>query len=153
MPSNQQLEESQMEVGGQTPEELCVEARRLRGVIASAAEQLHHLYSLLYHQARRSKATETTYAYINVANSGRRLAGAVLQGIRRASAFDRALEVARQETQDRESREEKASREAARGKRDLSGSKGATIRQMLQDTQDDAALSNDLDSLFGQEEG
>lgn len=160
-----------------TPEELCAEALRLRGVISAAAEQLQNVYSTLYHRARRSTASETTYAYINLASSGRRLVGALLQGVRRASAFDRALEVAKQEAEDRAIREKEAlaKQEARQAKKEAGKSKDKPqqaaedpmglygpseeegfepmIQQLLHGVQDSTSTSDDLDDLFGEDLG
>jgi hypothetical protein len=69
-----------------TPDELCEEAARLREHISQSAEKLAGLYMLLYSNIRRRPADDLTSAYLTVANSGKRLAGMVVQGIRRAGS-------------------------------------------------------------------
>lgn len=102
-----------------TPEELCEEAARLREHISQSAEKLAGLYMLLYSNIRRSPADDLTSAYIAVANSGKRLAGMVIQGIRRAGSFDRVLVASKQDVADRLRREKEAQdrKEAAEAKK------------------------------------
>lgn len=91
-----------------TPDELCEEAARLREHISQSAEKLAGLYMLLYSNIRRRPADDLTSAYLTVANSGKRLAGMVVQGIRRAGSFDRVLVASKQEVTDRLHREKEA---------------------------------------------
>jgi len=102
-----------------TPEELCEEAARLREHISQSAEKLAGLYMLLYSNVRRRPSDDLTNAYLAVANSGKRLAGMVIQGIRRAGSFDRVLVASKQDIEDRLRREKeaKARKEAAEVKK------------------------------------
>lgn len=82
-----------------TPEELCEEALSIRGSIESAAERLNGIYSTLYTLVRRT-SNDMTYAYLSVANSGKRLSGMILQASRRtASTEGRAILLAQREVE------------------------------------------------------
>jgi predicted RNase H-like nuclease len=106
MPSNQNLKPlSQM-----TSAELCEEANSLRTSMSDLAERLNTIYSQLHITARRAKEEGVSiYAYLSVANVGKRFAGMVMQASRRSSIMESRLKLALQrETEEKaqQSREE-----------------------------------------------
>lgn len=93
-----------------TPDELCKEAHRVREHIASAAELLGGIYSTLYTSVRRPPRSSSTnplsngetYAYVSVANAGKRLSGMVLQAVKRTSAMDKLVQSAKADAEEAE---------------------------------------------------
>lgn len=101
-------------------DELMREAGQVRSVVATHAERLQTIYTLVYAKVRKQTADETTSSYINVASAGKRFAGMVLQAARRTANFDRILAAAKQReaisVREREEAEEAEKRvEAKRG--------------------------------------
>lgn len=87
-----------------SPEELCEEASRLRTAISKSAERLGDLYGMLYSSVRRGSHVSTgeVYAYISVANAGKRLAGMIVQAVRRTNGVDKVLVTARADAEEAE---------------------------------------------------
>ncbi len=105
------------------PDELCGEASKMREHIATAAERLGEIYATLYTtvRQRRTAASELStgevYAYTSVAKAGQRLAGIVLQAVKRTSYIDRLVENAKtdaeQAERDRRDQEKEIERRTA----------------------------------------
>jgi hypothetical protein len=74
-----------------TPDELMLEASKLRVSISASAIRLMAIYDLLHRNVRRRSSDDMTSAYLSVANVGRRLSGMILQGVRRASSMDKVV--------------------------------------------------------------
>lgn len=105
------------------PDELCREASKMRDHIATAAERLGEIYSVLYTtvRQRRTAASELStgevYAYTSVANAGKRLAGIVIQAVKRTSYVDKLVDNAKadaeQAERDRVQQEQEVQRSVA----------------------------------------
>jgi hypothetical protein len=131
MPSNHNLKPiSQM-----TPAELCEEANFLRTSISDLAERLNTVYSHLHSVVRRSVEGDSVYAYLSMANVGKRFAGMVMQASRRSSTVESRLTLAIQ----RES-EEKTQRARDEAKKKEFSERRQRAREERADP---------LESLFG----
>ena len=73
-----------------TLDELCVEGRRLQEEMFVLVARTQKVYDTMYHLARRNPDFSTP-AYLSMANGGKRLAGMVAQGLKRATSFERVL--------------------------------------------------------------
>jgi len=96
-----------------TPAELCEEANFLRTSISDTAEKLHTVYSHLHSIVRKSVDGDSVYAYLSVANVGKRFSGMVMQASRRSTTMEGRLTLAIQ--RDNEEKTQRA-RESARKK-------------------------------------
>lgn len=104
-----------------SPDELCAEAGRIRQELSASSDRLGQVYDFLYRSSRRNvrASAEETRAYVTLANAGKRLVGMMSQAIRRTSAVDQAVMVAKSnalEAEERRLRQEK-SKEARSQKR------------------------------------
>lgn len=107
MPSNQ----NPKPLAEMTPAELCEEANFLRTSLSDLAERLHTVYSHLYSTARRGREGDSVYAYLSVANVGKRFAGMVMQASRRSSTMEGRLTLAiRREEEEKTQREREEAR-------------------------------------------
>jgi hypothetical protein len=144
-----------------TPEELFVEASRIRQQIVTSAEKLGQVYTLLYTQVRKNPS-DLTNTFVNISNAGKRFAGSVVLGAKRTEAVDRALAntkkallEAKEQERLREEREERrrAQKEAAaRAKAQRSDPYGVfTSSNEIPYDQTPDDLGSDLDALYGEE--
>jgi len=139
--------------------QLCEEAARIRGVMETAAEDLLEVYTALNSTVRHRLPDDMTFSYISVAGNGRRLAGTVLQVLKRSSSVEsRILTRVSQEIEDR------TQRKAAFEKRQLEASKkksqvGARVDPLeaifgipgAPPVQEERSIQSDLDDLYGEE--
>jgi hypothetical protein len=101
-----------------TLDELAEEGKRLQTEMSTLAERTSRVYELMYHQARRNPDLSTP-AFVSLANGGKRFAGMVNMGLKRAKSFDRVLEnaktdmaeLARDQKEKQDRKEAKAARE------------------------------------------
>lgn len=100
-----------------TLDELSAEGRRLQEEMATLAERTQHVYDLLYKRARREPGFLSP-AYLNLSNGGKRFAGMVSMGLKRAKSFDRILENSKRDLADQEydAKEKQARKEAKAAK-------------------------------------
>jgi len=143
-----------------TPDELCVEGRRLQKEMSVAAERLHKVYEVLYHTVRRGTPDYATPTYLNLANVGKRLTGMVSQGLKRTAAFDRVLAEAKrtmadlaQEEQVKQARKEaKAAKEGKKVEVDpLSALFGPDHPSPPVSLSPDLVTPGEVDDLYGEE--
>lgn len=160
-----------------TPEELCQEANRLRRSISSAAEHLGSVYEALYTRMRRTPSDDMTYAFLSVANSGKRFAGMIVSAARRTEGAEaRAILSAQRETNERRRREEESERWKAREEAKKAKKKAAEEQpkkdplellfevpatpvsnsdiadEMVRTLMGSGTTSSDLDDLYGAED-
>jgi hypothetical protein len=112
MPTNQ----NSKPISQMTPAELCEEANFLRTSMSDTAERLHIVYSHLHSIVRRSVEGDSVYAYLSVANVGKRFAGMVMQASRRSSVMEGRLTLAIQrenEEKTQRARDEARKRESS----------------------------------------
>jgi membrane carboxypeptidase/penicillin-binding protein len=117
--STEEVYRTSKPVDQMTPAELCEAASDIRERITTSAEKLSVLYSMLYAKVRRSP-DDMTYAYLAVANAGRRLSGVILQATHRTESMEgRALLLASRDVEDKERwrKEEAQRKERAANKR------------------------------------
>jgi len=139
-----------------TPDELCKEAIRLRELISRVAEQLGGIYGTLYSSVRRRTANADLsageiYAYTSVSNAGKRLAGTVLQAVRRTSNIDRLVDNAKADAEESErqrSRKEQ-DRERSRATKQAVERRDRDFRERLLGY-DSRVTQDDLIRLYGE---
>jgi len=100
-----------------TTDELVAEGRRLQTEMSKTAEQLNHVYTVLYSKARRNPDFSTP-ALISMSNAGKRLAGMAVTALKRTAQTERLLAASKQQQADleREEKEKKEARERKAGK-------------------------------------
>jgi hypothetical protein len=146
-----------------TPDELCVEASKIRKQIVDSAERLNQVCEVMYSLVRKMPS-DLTSTYINISNVTRRFAGAVVQGSKRTDAVNRALTSKRASIRmDREREERKAEVQRRKEAREIrqvitsaqsgyygifdSSNKEAVIEQLTSK----GDMSSDLNDLYGEE--
>lgn len=87
-------------------DELVEESTRLRNEISASAERLRMVCSALYVTVRRGPRKTQTPVYLSMATAGRRFAGAVVQGVKRAAALDRSLAASNRVAEEERQRDE-----------------------------------------------
>jgi len=106
-------------LGHMTVDELVAEGGRTHAEMLALAERAQRIYDLLYHRAKKNPNAATS-AYLNLANGGKRIAGLMSQGLKRAQVFERMLaniktEMEITEREQREKQERKAAKAAKDG--------------------------------------
>lgn len=154
-----------------TPAELCEEAAIIRRGIEKSAERLNGIYAYLYTSVRRLPSDDMTYAYLSVANSGKRFSGMVIQASKRTAGTEgRALLLAKREIEERDrfrqvadlkrqAEEAKQKKAQARPTDPLEALFGVPLMpsevsepELSQSFIDDSqGPSSDLDDLYGEE--
>lgn len=140
-----------------TPEELCGEAARLREHIAHSAERLGDIYGTLYTSIRRRTASTDlssgeVHAYTSVSNAGRRLAGIVLQAVKRTSYVDRLVESAKADAEeaDRQKRAKEQEQERRSVAKQAAEQREKSFRERLFG-HDSPVTQDDLIELYGED--
>lgn len=140
-----------------SPEELCTEAAHLREAIASSAEKLGDVYGVLYSSvSRRTSSSIMTngeaYAYRSVANAGKRLAGMVLQAVKRTSYVDRLVQTAKAEAEEaaREQKRKEAEAERSQASKQETERREREFRERLFGY-DPQVTQDDLIELYGED--
>jgi hypothetical protein len=143
-----------------TPDELCLEGRRLQKEMSVAAERLSKVYDVLYHTVRRGTPDYATSTYLNLANVGKRLTGMISQGLRRTASFDRVLAETKrtmadqaQEEQAKQARKEaKAAKEGKKVWVDpLTALFGPDLPYPPVSLSPDLVTPGEMDELYGEE--
>jgi hypothetical protein len=75
-----------------TVAELVREGADLRKKLSESANQLSEVYRALHTKMRRQPADDETSTYLMLASMGQRLAGMVIQGVKRSSSVDRLVD-------------------------------------------------------------
>ena len=165
MPSNQ----NPKPISQMTPAELCEEANFLRTSMSDTAERLHIVYSQLHSIVRRSVDGDSVYAYLSVANVGKRFAGMVMQASRRSSTMEGRLTLAIQRENEEktqrareEARKKESSERRQRAREERADPLEALFGVVRPKTEADPTLidseliptgdlSSDLNDLYGEE--
>jgi len=159
---------SRKSLDSMTPEELCREATQIKKEVEQAIDQLNIIYTTLYARVRHLPQDGMTHAYLNVANSGKRFSGMVLQASRRTSSTEgRTLLLAQHEIESmahwvellerkKKAKEEKQKKSEGRSKDPLEVFFGIPLVSSETSGSETHILnvarsSSDLDDLYGEE--
>jgi hypothetical protein len=149
-------------IDAMTEDELCAEAIKIRKQIVASAERLNQVCEVMY-SITRKKPSDLTATYVNISNSTRRFAGAVMQGAKRTEAVNRTLDVKKayvRMVKEQEARKLEATRRReSRELRQILASKRGNSYGVFESSNDDAVIeqisrgdmASDLNDLYGEE--